>query len=645
MQIEKYNKPAELRLIQACREGDDTIFSMERPEKGSADNTIRAGVIRALLLGTGDCTPPARGLWIEGAWITGKLDLQGEALPVPLVLLNCTLEEDVMLRDCTLPALHLTGTHLPKLDAQRLQCNGPLHLRAGFQATGLVDLTGATIDGQLDCAGGKFLAKGLALNCDTISVGAAVFLRTGFEAQGEVKLVGAKIGGQLSCTGGKFLAKGLALNCDTMSVGAAVFLRTGFEAQGEVKLVGAKIGGQLDCDRGKFLAAIMALNCNGISVGASVFLRNEFEAHGKVNLVRAKIDGQMACNRGKFLAEGIALHCDATIVGADVFLQDEFEARGRINLNRAEIAGNLVLSSATLTTGLDAQGMRVRAQFVWADIEGDGIEVDLIDAKVGTLVDSPGSWTSVKRLRLSSFRYDRIESKMDVQERLDWLTKHDASVRPFTPQPYVQLANVLRRQGMISAVNTVMIKREDLQRDADMKQAVQGNEWWGLFALVMLLRPFLSLPFKWMFGYGHQPSRVLFWIAVILGITICCAQQIHIHGQFAPTSSVVLTSQDWLDSFPTEPLHPDSPLWRTQMDAWAQTTSGRDYTSFSAFLYALDLFIPLDALGQEKNWAPSAERGGWGDWGHRLRWLVQMAGWVITAIGAAVLTGLIGRRD
>ena len=597
MQIEKYNKPAELRLIQACREGDDTIFSMERPEKGSADNTIRAGLIRALLLGTGDCTPPARGLWIEGAWITGKLDLQGEALPVPLVLLNCTLEEDVMLRDCTLPALHLTGTHLPKLDAQRLQCNGPLHLRAGFQATGLVDLAGATIDGQLDCAGGKFLAKGLALNCDTISVG------------------------------------------------AAVFLRTGFEAQGEVKLVGAKIGGQLDCDRGKFLAAIMALNCNGISVGASVFLRNELEAHGKVNLVRAKIDGQMACNRGKFLAEGIALHCDATIVGADVFLQDEFEARGRINLNRAEIAGNLVLSSATLTTGLDAQGMRVRAQFVWADIEGDGIEVDLIDAKVGTLVDSPGSWTSVKRLRLSSFRYDRIESKMDVQERLDWLTKHDASVRPFTPQPYVQLANVLRRQGMISAVNTVMIKREDLQRDADMKQAVQGNEWWGLFALVMLLRPFLSLPFKWMFGYGHQPSRVLFWIAVILRITICCAQQIHIHGQFAPTSSVVLTSQDWLDSFPTEPLHPSSPLWRAQMDAWAQTTSGRDYTSFSAFLYALDLFIPLDALGQEKNWAPSAERGWWGDWGHRLRWLVQMAGWVITAIGAAVLTGLIGRRD
>ena len=597
MQIEQYDKPAELRLIEACREGEDTIISMERPEKGSADNTIRAGLIRALLLGTGDCTPTARGLWIRGAWITEELYLQGEALPVPLGLYKCTLEEDVMLRDCTLPALYMPGTHLPKLDAHRLQCNGPLHLRAGFQATGLVDLSGAEITGQLSCAGGKFLAKGMALDCEAITVGADVFLRSEFKAQGEVNLVGAKIDGQLDCTGGQFLAK----------------------------------------DK--------ALNCNGISVGASVFLRNEFEAHGKVNLLRAKIDGQLSCRGGRFLAEGVALHCDAITVGADVLLLGQFEARGWINLKRAVITGNLQISGATLTTGLVAQGMRVRAGFFWRNVTGDGIEVDLIDAHVGTLIDSPGSWQSVTELDLSSFRYDRIESDMDVQERLDWLAKHDATARRFTPQPYVQLANVLRRQGMISAVNTVMIKREDLQRDADMEQAVQGNEWWGLFALVMLLRPFLSLPFKWMFGYGHRPAWVLLWIAGILIITAAFAQKIHIHGQFAPTSSVVLTSQDWLDSFPTEPLHPDSPLWRAQVDAWAQTTSGRDYTSFSAFLYALDLFIPLDALGQEKNWAPSAERGWWGEWGHRLRWLVQMAGWVITAIGAAVVTGLIGRRD
>ena len=49
--------------------------------------------------------------------------------------------------------------------------------------------------------------------------------------------------------------------------------------------------------------------------------------------------------------------------------------------------------------------------------------------------------------------------------------------------------------------------------------------------------------------------------------------------------------------------------------------------------------------GRKKHGRRSASRGWWGEVGHRLRWLVQMAGWVITAIGAAVVTGLIGRRD
>jgi len=625
MQIEKYNKPAEQTLIEACRNGDDTIFSMERPEEGSADNTIRAGLIRALLLGTGDCTPPARGLRIFGAWITGKLDLAGEALLVPLGLVDCTLEADVVLMDCTLPALYMPGTHLPKLSAQRLQCNGPLHLRAGFQATGLVDLTGATITGQLSCAGGKFLAKDMALNCNAITVGASVFLCEAFEAQGEVNLGGAKIGGQLTCDRGTFLAERMALNCNAVTVGADVFLREGFEAKGEVNLVRARIGGGLDCNGGKFLAGGTALNCEAMSVGADVFLSQEFEARGWIDL-------------------------------------DRFEARGWIDLNRAEIAGNLQMSGATLNTGLDAKGMRVRAGFLWKDVTGDGIEVDLINAHVGTLYDLPGVWQPVKMLRLSYFRYDRIESDMDVQERLDWLARHDATVSRFTPQPYVQLANVLRRQGFAGDAARVLVRREDRQRlqeyldgraahkrsrdhlNGDLRPAA-ASLWADGKYVLNVLKYFRGYLFGQMLGYGRRPERVLSFVAVILIVTIWFAQQIHIHGQFAPTSSVVLTSQDWLDSFPTEPLPASSPLWRAQLDAWAQTTSGRDYTSFSAFLYALDLFIPLDALGQEKNWAPSAERGGWGEWGHRLRWLVQMAGWVITAIGAAVVTGLIGRRD
>jgi hypothetical protein len=648
MPIKDYDKPAEIALIEACRMGAVLQISTERPPEGTTENTIRAGLIRELLLGTEDCRAPANGLDIQGAWIIEQLNLESEAVPVPLWLRNCALQEDVILRHCTLPLLYLPGTQLPALSAEFLRCSGSLHLRAGFEASGPVDLNGANITKQLVFTGGKFLAEDVALTCYDITVGASVHLSYGFEAQGEVDLASAKIAGQLDCAGGKFLAKPLALNCNAMSTGRTVSLRLGFEAQGEVDLRGAKIGGQLTCTGGKFWAEPTALTCYASTVGVDAFLINGFEAQGKVNLACAKIGGQLDCQGGKFLAEDAALDCSGMNVGADVLLLNGFEARGTVDLGRAEIAGDLKMPGAKLGKGLIASGMRVRAAFIWYNVQGHGITVELIDAQVGTLHDPPGSWDPVKELHLSSFRYDRIESDMDVQERLDWLAKHDATVSRFTPAPYVQLANVLRRQGFAREAAQVLIRREDKQRAAEWDAVVTGMDGTLLPELTgyahMFLH-FLSWVFKWMFGYGHQPARVLPWIAIILALTIWFAEQTHRRGQFAPTSAVVLNSPEWLRSFPNTPLPASSPLWRAQLDAWVKTKPGRDYESFSAWLYALDLFIPLDALGQEKNWAPSASRGTWGEWGHRLRWLVQMAGWVITAIGAAVVTGLIGRRD
>jgi cbb3-type cytochrome oxidase subunit 3 len=306
------------------------------------------------------------------------------------------------------------------------------------------------------------------------------------------------------------------------------------------------------------------------------------------------------------------------------------------------------MSGAKLGKRLIASGTRVPAGFYWQHVQGHGITVDLIDAQVGTLNDPPGSWHAVKELHLSSFRYDRIESDMDVRERLSWLAKHDATVSRFTSWPSLQLANVLRRLGFAREAARILIQREEKQRAAECNAAVTDiagilRRGWAGCKCVFL--HFLSWVFKWMFGYGHQPAWVLFWIVIIWLVTFWFAEQTHRRGQFAPTSAVVLNSPEWLRSFPCTPLPTYSLLWRAQLDAWVKTEPQRDYESFSAWLYALDLFIPLDSLGQEKNWAPSASRGTWGEWGHRLRWLVQMAGWLITAMGAAVITGLIGRRD
>jgi hypothetical protein len=29
----------------------------------------------------------------------------------------------------------------------------------------------------------------------------------------------------------------------------------------------------------------------------------------------------------------------------------------------------------------------------------------------------------------------------------------------------------------------------------------------------------MSLPFKWIFGYGHHPARALLWVAGLLAVT------------------------------------------------------------------------------------------------------------------------------
>ena len=129
---------------------------------------------------------------------------------------------------------------------------------------------------------------------------------------------------------------------------------------------------------------------------------------------------------------------------------------------------------ASLTKGFIAQGMRVGARFLWQPVKTDGIEVNLFDAHVGTLMDTPESWQPVKRLLLPSFRYDRIESEMDVAERLDWLAKHDNSVFRFTPQPHVQLANVLRQNGFAAEAARILVRREDKQRADEWERAMDN---------------------------------------------------------------------------------------------------------------------------------------------------------------------------
>ncbi|QFT62209.1 hypothetical protein [Roseivivax sp. THAF30] len=215
------------------------------------------------------------------------------------------------------------------------------------------------------------------------------------------------------------------------------------------------------------------------------------------------------------------------------------------------------------------------------------------------------------------------------------------------PQPYTQLAKVLREQGMALGAARVLEARDRRVLDATFNRrmaAVDGS----LAADVEAALALVKRPFDWlfgvMFGYGHRPGRALFAVLGILALNWALYAQVWEAGQMAPTSDVVLTSEAWTRHVA---LMPDGDLDTSvnTLRAWTDSEAAQDYTTFNAPLYALDLFIPLDALGQEAAWAPSPVRGIWGTLGFATGWLTQLSGWLITAIAAAAVAGIVGRKD
>ena len=401
----------------------------------------------------------------------------------------------------------------------------------------------------------------------------------------------------------------------------------------------------------------------------------------------AQIGAQLACTRGRFDGgDGYALNGDALEVGADVFLRGGFHATGVVNLMRSQIKGNLQCLGGAFETAFDGEGMEVGAGFFWQDLAEVPKRVDLIDAHVGSLRDDVNSWAGVETLHLGGFRYDRILSEMSVRERLAWLgRKREALIEPaigdevkiegfphplkrpplwltgayepkFDPQPYIQLARVLRAQGAGDGAARVMARCERLLRRAMYHRAMAAldGSWaaaWNAFLAEM--RRLVDWGFRVMFGYGYRPFYALFWMLGIWGFCFWLYGYAYQAGQMAPASDVVLTSDQWIGAVSEGcPLVTDAGYddaraagCRMPLRLWERTEPYRDYETFSRGLYALDLFVPLDALGQENAWAPSRDRGMWGFAGFYLRWVVQVMGWVITAVGAATLTGLIGRRE
>ncbi len=366
-------------LIDALASGCVVEYSNLTVEQLAATEntqyTIRAELLRELVLGRiGERLDPL-GVRVHGARITGTLDLTHVPAAVGIELRGCVFERPVLMVSARLPWLTLAGSHLCALDCDGLQVDGDVLLGDGFTATGQGDygavrLLGAHIKGQLNLNGARLtnetgpalIGDGLHVNGDVFGGG---FIATGHGELGAIRLPGAHIIGQLNFNGAELANQaGPALIGDGLHVDGGLVLAEGFTASGHyergtVRLPGAHISGQLNLDGATLVnPAGPALIGDHLEVDGGVYL-DGFTAtgHGEDGVVRlpdAHITGQLNLDCAELTnPTGAALIGDHLRVDSDMFAEGLIASGhsqdGAVRLADAHISGQLNLSHAKLT--------------------------------------------------------------------------------------------------------------------------------------------------------------------------------------------------------------------------------------------------------------------------------------------------------
>ncbi|NEP83399.1 MAG: hypothetical protein F6K17_22655 [Okeania sp. SIO3C4] len=189
-ELEKSEHPEQLKQLLAAIAKEKEINNPATAESWGEKRTLSAKFIEWL------CTDVEafkyftnHGLQVRGAKISGKLNLEFVKFESLLYFTECVFVEKIILKGAKVEEVKFDGTHVVGIDAGSIEVRGNLYLHNGFQSKGEVNLSGATIGGQIDCIKGHFSnPEEDALFADDIEVKSSVFLREGFKAEGRVIL-------------------------------------------------------------------------------------------------------------------------------------------------------------------------------------------------------------------------------------------------------------------------------------------------------------------------------------------------------------------------------------------------------------------------------------------------------------------------
>lgn len=473
--------------------------------------------------------------------------------------------------------------------------------------------------------------NGVCLSVGAADIGGMVVLNEGFEAWGSVTFLAATVGGAFCSTESKFIGDSeTSLEMNRIVIGKDLFLCDGFEASGQIMLAGSQIGGMLGLWNCHLMATPISLQAGGISVAQHVMIKDGFVAEGAVVFAAAQVGGIFTCEKVFDESAG-----DNPIYPAESLLPS-----GKIEMKM------LILDHARIQTTLKFQ-------------VGDSEDLELVSLRDAYAREWDDQWAvGVKRYRwnrwnqrlfewcskkseppnerakkylLSGFTYDSIGEHLGEVAHKDplaiahWL--YHADECRYDPQPYDQMAKVLETHGYEDAFREVIIAKR-----IERRRKGQLPAWMSFFDWLLL-----DVPVR----YGYRPWRAIAWGAIICIVAALLFWLGHSAGLMVPADGDVLVNanekkQEYVMSLPAAGRDEarQAPLMEFLPEGYAQ---------FIPPTYALDLFLPIIDLGQERFWIPDATHS-LGLWLWVLKWFVILSGWYLTTLFISSFTGLLRVR-
>ncbi|HBT40908.1 MAG TPA: hypothetical protein DIW51_01980 [Rhodospirillaceae bacterium] len=464
----------------------------------------------------------------------------------------------------------------------------------GARVTETLDLNGAIMGRSLWFADCTLMGRPDFTEAKGKSLGFAKCILPGFDADrlalegsltfigatviGETRLLGAKVGRQIECSEASFTNKGgKAFSADDLEVGGDLFFR-GATAIGETRLLGVKVGGQVDCFGATFTnEGGVAFSMDRLVVEGDLVFRGA-TMRGETRLPGVRVGGQVDCFGTAFINEGgYAFRADGLKVGEALFFRSL----------RTLVAGRMSLNHAS----------------------------------VDSLAADGSGWPESGLLDLDGFRYRTLGVYHPWTTLLGWIERQPPG--EFTPQPYEQAIKVYREAGHLADAREMGIAKEDAYRK-------QGGLGWGHRAWLWFA--------KWTIAYGYKPWRALAWIFFAVMLAWMIFNSAYHQGYMRPAKERVFIH----DCFNGKAASDQCSAWIERKLKWRAEPLRvpEDYPAFNGLMYSLDTFFPFVDFHQEAYWLPFAgDRFGW--FFRLWLWVHIIAGWVLSTMAVAGLTGLI----